>query len=116
MTMLLFLACSTGSVAAYLDPGVLQKVQAATFEVVIPKPVTDPLTYEKPLPLDLLPYQFRNDKYLSIGTAFALGGKRYVTAAHVMNIGMGGLLGAPVLRDTGGHVYAIDKIIQFSLG
>ena len=104
------------SFAASLDPSVLQKVQAATFEVVIPKPVNDPLTYEKPLPLDLLPYQFRNDKYLSIGTAFALGGNRYVTAAHVINLGIGSLMGAPALRDADGHVYAIDKITQFSLG
>ncbi|MBB5358112.1 hypothetical protein HDE76_001318 [Rhodanobacter sp. ANJX3] len=104
------------SLAASLDPGMLQKVQAATFEVVIPKPVDDPLTYEKALPLDLLPYQFRNDKYLSIGTAFALGGNRYVTAAHVINLGVGSLMGAPALRDADGHVYAIDKITQFSLG
>jgi serine protease Do len=104
------------SFAASLDPNVLQKVRSATFEVVIPKPVDDPLTYEKALPLDLLPYQFRNDKYLSIGTAFALGRNRYVTAAHVINLGIGSLLGAPALRDADGHVYAIDEITQFSLG
>ena len=104
------------SVAASLDPGILPRVQAATFEVVIPKPVDDPLMYEKALPLDLLPYQFRNDKYLSIGTAFALDGNRYVTAAHVINLGVGSLMGTPALRDADGHVYAIDKITRFSLG
>ena len=102
--------------AAGLDPGLLSKVQAATFEVVIPKPVDDPLKYEKPLPLDELPYQFRNDKYFSIGTAFALGNNRYVTAAHVLDVGIGSLMGTPALRDAGGHVYAIDQITRFSLG
>jgi serine protease Do len=101
--------------AATLDPAVLPKVQAATFEVVIPKPVNDPLSYEKPLPLDQLPFQIRNDKYYSVGTAFALGDNRYVTAGHVLSIGIDNLMGEPAVRDAGGHVYAIDKITRFSL-
>ena len=54
-----------------MDPKILARVQAATFEVVAAKPVDDNLVYEKPLPLDLLPFQERNDKYYSVGTAFA---------------------------------------------
>lgn len=101
--------------AASLDPAVLPKIEAATFEVVQAKPVNDPLTYEKPLPLDLLPYQERTDKYHSIGTAFAIGNNRYVTAGHVLLAGVGSLWGAPELRDAGGHVYPIGKIEKFSL-
>ena len=101
--------------AATLDPAVLPKVQAATFEVVIPKPVNDPLSYEKPLPLDQLPFQIRNDKYYSVGTAFALGENRYVTAGHVLSIGIDSLMGEPALRDAAGHVYAIGKITRYSL-
>ncbi|GAB2565456.1 trypsin-like peptidase domain-containing protein [Dyella jejuensis] len=101
--------------AASPDPALVSKIDAATFEVVIPKAVDDPLTYEKPLPLDLLPYQERTDKYFSVGTAFALGDNRYVTAGHVLTIGFGDLSGPPALRDASGHVYAIDKIEKFSL-
>lgn len=101
--------------AASLDPAVLPKIQAATFEVVAAKPVNDPLTYDRPLPLELLPYQERNDKYYSIGTAFALGNNRYVTAAHVLQSGIDSLWGEPALRDASGHVYAIGKIEKFSL-
>ncbi|HZV23158.1 MAG TPA: serine protease [Luteimonas sp.] len=101
--------------AASIEPQLLPGIQAATFEVVAAKPVTDPLTYEKPLPLDLLPYQERTDKYYSIGTAFAIGGGRYVTAAHVLLVGVNSLWGAPALRDNSGHVYAIDKVQKFSL-
>lgn len=101
--------------AGGLDPALLPAVQADTFEVVIPKPVDDPLSYEKPLPLDLLPYQFRNDKYFSIGTAFALGKGRYVTAAHVLNVGIGSLWGEPAIRDAAGKVHAIDTIVKYSL-
>src|SRR5690348_14550142 len=39
--------------AATLDPAALPQIEAATFEVVQAKPASDPLTYEKPLPLDL---------------------------------------------------------------
>lgn len=101
--------------AATLDPGVLPKIEAATFEVVQAKPTVDPLTYEKPLPLELLPYQERTDKYYSIGTAFAIGHNRYVTAGHVLLAGMDSLWGAPELRDSKGHVYPIDKVEKFSL-
>jgi hypothetical protein len=107
--------CGVTAHAASLDPAVLPKIQSATFEVVAAKPVNDPLTYEKPLPLDLLPYQERNDKYYSIGTAFAIGNNRYVTAAHVLQIGIDSLWGEPALRDASGHVYAIDKVEKFSL-
>jgi S1-C subfamily serine protease len=107
--------CGATAQAASLDPSVLPKIQAATFEVVAAKPVNDPLTYEKPLPLELLPFQERNDKYYSIGTAFALGDNRYVTAAHVLQVGIDSLWGEPALRDASGHVYAIDKIEKFSL-
>jgi hypothetical protein len=114
--VLLIGVCGTSAVrAASLDPEVLPKIQAATFEVVAAKPVNDPLTYEKPLPLELLPYQERSDKYFSIGTAFALGNNRYVTAGHVLQIGIGSLWGDPALRDASGHVYAIDKIEKYSL-
>src|SRR3546814_648062 len=64
---------------------------------------------------DLLPFQQRNDKYYSIGTAFSIGGGRYVTAAHVLMTGANSLWGPPALRDNGGKVYAIDKIVKFSM-
>ncbi len=101
--------------AASLDSALLPKIQAATFEVVAAKPTADPLTYEKPLPLDLLPYQERTDKYYSVGTAFALGNNRYVTAAHVLQVGINSLWGEPALRDATGRVYAIGKVEKFSL-
>ncbi|MDR0275350.1 MAG: trypsin-like peptidase domain-containing protein [Burkholderiaceae bacterium] len=101
--------------AATLDPAVLPRVQAATFEVVIPKPASESITYEKPLPLELLPFQERNDKYDSVGTAFALDDRHYVTAGHVLELGIGSLTGEPALRDAGGRVYAIGQITRFSL-
>jgi len=115
MAALIGLCAMTNAQAASLDPAVLPKIQAATFEVVAAKPLNDPLTYEKPLPLELLPFQERNDKYFSIGTAFSIGNNRYVTAGHVLQIGSNSLWGPPALRDASGHVYAIDKIEKYSL-
>jgi len=115
MLAIIGLFAATASRAASLDPAVLPKIQAATFEVIAAKPVNDPLTYEKPLPLDLLPFQARTDKYYSIGTAFAIGDNRYVTAGHVLLAGVESLWGPPELRDASGHVYPIGKIEKFSL-
>jgi hypothetical protein len=104
--------CMTANAA--LDADSQARVRAATFEVVVPKPTEDPLTYEKPLPLDLLPYAERTDQYYSVGTAFSLGGGRYVTAAHVLQLSFGGVMGLPALRDNNGNVYSIAKIYKYS--
>lgn len=101
--------------AASLEPQVLAQIHAATFEVVAAKPITDNLTYIRALPQELLPFQERNDRFFSIGTAFSIGNNRYVTAAHVLATGIGSLWGTPALRDSNGHVYPIDKIEKFSL-
>ncbi|HET6655771.1 MAG TPA: serine protease [Gammaproteobacteria bacterium] len=101
--------------AATLDPALLPQVQAATFEVVAAKPAHDPLTYARPLPFKLIPYQQRTDDYYSIGTAFAIGSNRYVTAGHVLLSGLNSLWGPPALRDGNGHVYTIANIEKFSL-
>jgi hypothetical protein len=101
--------------AATLDASNLPVVKGATFEVVLSKIEDTAAKYEKPLPLEKLPFQYRNDKYNSIGTAFAIGKNRFVTAFHVIHEGMGGRSGPPSLRDANGKVFAIDKVIGFSL-
>jgi len=101
--------------AESLSSSLQQRVRAATFEVVQLKPAVDTVTYEKELPLELIPYQQRIDKYRSIGTAFAIGANRFVTAAHVIAAGEGSQFGLPALRTADGEVFAIDKIIKYSL-
>jgi hypothetical protein len=90
-------------------------VRVATFEVVIRKPQKDALTYEKPLPVELVPFAERNDWYWSIGTAFAIGPNTYVSAGHVMAEGVGGPFGPPSVRDSQGNVYAVDRVLKYSL-
>lgn len=97
-----------------LDQHTLDVIRAATFEVVVKKPTKDSLTYEKPLPVDLLPYSVRNDKYYSIGTAFAIAPDRFVSAAHVLNLDTDSQYAEFALRDKSGNVYAIDKILKYS--
>lgn len=97
--------------AATPTPEMQKAARAGTFEVVLKKPLTDPLSYEKPLPLDLIPYQVRNDPYWSIGTAFAIAPDTYVSAGHVLEAAIGA---APALRDSAGHVYPVKQILKFS--
>lgn len=102
------------SVAAELDAGVQQLIHAATFEVVQLKPPEGAVTYERPLPMELMPYQQRTDLYRSVGTAFAVGPNRYVTAGHVISLGIGSQFGPPALRDEAGKVYPIDQVLEYS--
>ena len=97
-----------------LDRSTLDRIQDATFEVVVKKPTKDSLTYEKPLPLELLPYSLRHDKYYSVGTAFAIAPDRFVSAAHVLNLDADSQYKELSLRDKNGNVYAIDKVLKYS--
>lgn len=99
---------------AAVTPQIERAVRAATFEVVLRKPARDPLTYEKPLPLDLIPYQQRTDKFQPVGTAFALGPGTYVTAAHVLEAAVNSQYGAPALRGEDDKVYPVASILRFS--
>src|SRR5690606_11887021 len=111
---ILALTTSPAAFAELLDSATLKRVRAATFEVVMKKPTAESLSYERPLPLDKLPYAERTDTYVSIGTAFAIGKNRFVTAAHVLSPGAATQFGEPALRDASGVVYAIGEIVKYS--
>lgn len=113
--LVLLLICAAGAARAEVTPELQHAIRDNTFEVVMKKPDPDPVVYEKPLPLDLLPYIERTDKYRSVGTAFALGHNTYVTAAHVILVGISSQFGAPALRRSDGTVYSIDRILKFSM-
>ncbi len=98
-----------------LTPELQKQVRAATFEVVIRKPTKDSVTYEKPLPLELVPFTERNDAYWPVGTAFAVAPDTFVTAAHVLVVGVGSQFGTPGIRDGRGGVYSIERVLKFSL-
>ncbi len=100
--------------AAELPPATQIAVRAAVFEVVFRKSEADSLTYEKPLPLELIPYKQRTDKFHSFGTAFAIGPNRFVTASHVLMVGVGSQFGEPLLRDSAGRTYEVAQIEALS--
>ena len=102
--------------AAPLTPELQKQARAATFEVVIKKPEKETATYEKPLPLELIPFVERNDHYWPIGTAFAIGSNTFVTAAHVIGAGVSMNFGSPGIRAAAAEtVYSIDRILKYDL-
>jgi hypothetical protein len=112
---LFILLCFAPAAHAALDEQQQARIRGATFEVVMPKKEDPAIQYEKPLPFDLLPFKQRNDKYLSIGTAFALGDGRYATAGHVFMAFIPGEMGPPALRDEQGHIYPVAQVLKFSM-
>ncbi|MBC7983174.1 MAG: trypsin-like peptidase domain-containing protein [Candidatus Obscuribacterales bacterium] len=115
LVLLVAVLASANIYAAAPTSELQRNVRNATFEVVMPKPTQDPLTYDKPLPLELIPFTERNDKYWSVGTAFAIDNESFISAAHVLLNGLGSRSGMPGLRDASGTVYPIDRILKFSL-
>jgi len=114
LAALSFLPVLGGARADSLDSSAQRRLREATFEVVVEKPESDPLTYEKTLPLELLPYAERVGKYRPLGTAFAIGHDRFVTAAHVIALGVGSPKGALALRDQNGKIFHVDRIVKYS--
>jgi hypothetical protein len=92
----------------------MDTISEAVYEVVVLKPTKDSLQYERPLPMELMPYSIRTDKYYSIGTAFAISPSEFVSAAHVMNLGSGSQFKEAFLRDRQGKVYSIEKVLKYS--
>lgn len=99
--------------AAALDRAAITTVQEQTYEVVVRKPEHDPLSYERPLPLELLPYTVRTDKYISTGTAFLIAPNRLLSAGHVLRPGLKSQYPTAQVRDRNGKVYDIDQVHQF---
>lgn len=110
------LTCSLAGTYAQdvLKPKIVKKLQQNVFEVVIEKPTEDPLTYEKELPWDRIPYQIRNDKYDSIGTAFLLTDGHFYTAAHVLNLYRLQQQDNFFIRSSDGTTYKIGNIVKFA--
>jgi serine protease Do len=54
------------------------------FLVAVPKDEDPAITYAQPLPVDQLPFRERTTNAIVRGTAFAIGGNRFVTAASVL--------------------------------
>jgi hypothetical protein len=109
-----FVSCPSvprSSGAGLLSPSTLNLVQNAVFEVVIEKPVEDATVYEKELNWDRVPFSIRNDKYYSIGTAFAVSKTELVTAFHVINLGFESMVFSKYsIRDSKGNVYEVDQV------
>jgi len=100
--------------AETLDASVQRHLHDAVFEVLLGRPTTDPLSYEKELPLDLLPFTERDSHYLPVGTAFVIDHDRFVTAAHVIAAGIGSQNGPLAVRDANGTVYLVDQVTKYS--
>jgi len=69
-----------------IDKKLFTQFRQSVFEVVIPKNEDNFVKYEKPLPVDKLPFNIRQDKYDSIGTAFSIENGKFVSAAHVFDL------------------------------
>ena len=99
---------------AVLKPEVLAKLNDAVFEVVVLKPEEGAIEYEKPLPMERIPFAIRNDKYLPIGTAFLMDDGLFYSAAHVFGLTEESQYKDYYLRAHDGSVYKVDSLLSFA--
>ncbi len=88
----------------------------SVFEIVVPKRDENNVVYSgnRSLPVEELPFSERNDKYYSIGTAFAVSSGRLVSAAHVFQVDRYSTNQDFFVRDRSGKVHAIAQIKAYS--
>jgi hypothetical protein len=89
-------------------------LQMAVFEVVVPKQEDAGIRYDHPFSNATQTFSERNDKYVSLGTAFAVGTDRFVSAAHVFGAHVYTLRHGFSLRDVAGNVYKIKDFTRYS--
>jgi len=105
-----FLSCqSFPNFSRPLNAELIKLVNDAVFEVVLEKPVDDPIVYEKEIDWKLVPFAVRNDKYYSIGTAFAISKTELITAFHVIEL-LEDNYDKYFVRDSKGNIYEVDMI------
>ncbi len=118
ISMLIFLFLTVFQIHAdngRLSPEQIKMLRTGIFEIVIPKIEDTKLKYKEKLPWHLVPFHKRNDKYHSIGTAFALGKNYFVSAAHVFSVHQKTIYKDNFyLRNEDGKIFTIDKILKYS--
>jgi hypothetical protein len=90
------------------------QLSQGVFQVVVPRVEDDGVQYKEPLPVDLLPYEVRNDKFVSIGTAFAISPTHFVTAAHLFAMPLKTSIEHYYLRNASGVPHEIGTVTKFS--
>jgi hypothetical protein len=89
----------------------MRLTKSAVFEVLVKKAQDDPAVYERELNWEVIPYMIRNDKYYSIGTAFAISETELITAFHVINLGNRSMVyDRYYIRDSQGGIFEVDQI------
>lgn len=89
-----------------------KRIRGACFEIVVPKPEQDSVRYEKALPWDLVPFAERNDKFYSVGTAFAVSERELVTAYHVFSLGSASRsFQRYFIRDAAQNTWEVDQVL-----
>ncbi|BDU51546.1 S1 family peptidase [Haliovirga abyssi] len=97
-----------------LDKKIISKINKSVYEVLVKKVEVKGFKYEKELPVKKLSYSNRNDKYYSIGTAFAIGENKFMTAGHVLALDKKTFFKDFFIRDKNKKVYKIDKVYKYS--
>jgi serine protease Do len=97
-----------------IDKKLFTQFRQSVFEVVVPKTEDSFVKYEKPLPVEKLPFNVREDKFESIGTAFSVENGKFISAAHVFDLHLkANSLKKFFLRGPNKQVYPVTQVTKY---
>lgn len=92
---------------------IVNLVKKNVYEVLVEKLDSDQIKYEESLPFDQLSYSERNDKYISMGTAFAFKDGYMISAAHIIPLHLLCQHRKYYLRDINKNIYEVSDIYSY---
>ena len=111
----LLISCQNSEIPSpHLSKKIIKKIYPGIVEVVIPKVEDKDIVYERPLPFDRQDFHIRNDKFHSIGTAFFIGPKKLLSAAHVFGLDQHNQNSKFFVRNKDGKVFKVKNIFRYS--
>lgn len=90
------------------------RLMNGVFEIVVPRIEDKSISYNEELPTHLLPYKIRKSPFRGVGTAFAIGPNKFVSAAHVFDLHQPSLVTPVYLRDSAGKTFAVNQVLRYS--
>ncbi|MDH4468209.1 MAG: serine protease [Bacteriovoracaceae bacterium] len=94
---------------------ILKLTKDKVYQILVKRPKELYVTYDRELPYDLLPFEMRNSDYVSIGSAFSLAPKKFLTCAHVFGLHTRSYPEDFYLKDAMDKIYKVHMITKYSV-
>jgi serine protease Do len=93
---------------------ILQKSIQRVYQIVVAREEEIYVDYDKEIPWDVLPFDMRDSKQVSIGSAFSIEPGKFISCAHVFLLPHLTHVKKFYLKDPDNNVFEIDQVLRYS--